>query len=251
MNRLVHHSKLFLSRNASTILTCVGGIGVVATSVMAVRATPKAVQLLQQAEEDKNEQLTTIEKVKVAGPVYIPAIIAGASTLACIFGANILNKRQQAALMSAYALLETSYKDYKNKVAELYGKEADAQVNKELAKDKYKESDIEVEDDKQLFYDMFSQRYFQSTMADVIKAEYNLNRELSFGCVATVNQFYDFLGIPPIEGGDVIGWSSDSNFEAYWQTWIDFTHQKTFIDDDLECYIITMFAEPSTRYYDY
>lgn len=251
MNRFTKHSKLFLSRNASTILTCIGGIGVVATTVLAVKATPKAVELLQQAEEEKNEPLTTIEKFKVAGPVYIPTIVTGVSTLACIFGANALNKRHQASLMSAYALLDRSFKDYKNKVTELYGKEAGAQVNQSIAKDKYEDCDIEVEDNKQLFYDMYSQRYFESTMEDVLKAEYNLNRELSFSCVATVNQFYEFLDIPPIEGGDVLGWSSDSNFEAYWQTWIDFYHEKTVMDDGLECYIITMFCEPSMSYYDY
>ena len=121
MNKLMYRSVMFCKRNATNILTGLGGIGVVATSVMAVKVTPKALTLLEEAEAKKGEKLTKIETVQVAGTVYIPPILIGASTIACIFGANVLNKRQQAALMSAYILLDNSFKEYKNKVNELYG----------------------------------------------------------------------------------------------------------------------------------
>ena len=88
---LLSSSKLFLKRNSSTILTCIGAAGVIATSVLAVKATPKAMALLEQSEEEKGEKLTNMEKVQVAGPAYIPAAIVGASTIACIFGANVLS----------------------------------------------------------------------------------------------------------------------------------------------------------------
>ena len=77
--------KMFFKRNASTILTCAGGVGVVATAVVAVKDTPKAMQIIEQAEEVKGESLTVVEKIKYAGPVYIPADSIGASTLAFIF----------------------------------------------------------------------------------------------------------------------------------------------------------------------
>ena len=108
--------KEFLRRNSSTILTCVGAVGVVATSVMAVKATPKAMTLLENAKAEKGEDLTKLEKVKVAGPAYIPTVITGVGTLACIFGANIISKHQQATLMSAYALIDNSYREYREKV---------------------------------------------------------------------------------------------------------------------------------------
>ena len=153
MNKLLSQSKRFLKRNSSTILTCVGAAGVIATTITAVKATPKAMLLIQNAEEEKGEKLTKLEVVQVAGPVYIPSIMIGASTIACIFGANALNKRSQAALMSAYALVDNSFKEYKNKVSELYGEETDMRIREELAKDKYEESGIVAEDEKQLFYD--------------------------------------------------------------------------------------------------
>jgi hypothetical protein len=248
MNKLLHQSKVFLSRNASTILTCVGGVGVVATSVLAVKSTPKALKLLEQAKEDKGDDLTKMEIIKVAGPAYIPAIVTGVSTIACIFGANVLNQRQQAALMSAYALLDNSYKEYKSKVKELYGEDADARVRAEIAKDKYEELDISVEDNKQLFYDQYSERYFEATMEDVIKAEYEINRKISLWGGADLNEFYDHLNIPTVDYGDYVGWSSGGLMEMAWSDWLDFYHEKVVMDDGLECYIISMSTEPMFDY---
>ena len=252
MNSLLDRSKTFLNRNAATILTCVGGVGVVATSVMAVKATPKALTLLKDAEEKKGGKLTKTEIVKVAGPIYIPSVVVGVSTIACIFGANALNKRKQAALVSAYALLDSSYKDYKNKVEELYEEEADAKVRREITKDKYNESDIDsVKKGKELFYDYFSNRYFESTIEDVQRAEYYLNRALVMRDSVSLNEFYDLLKIPHIESGDEYGWTMGACLDMYWQSWIDFSHETIAMEDGSECHIITMQTEPILQYYDY
>lgn len=252
MNNFLRKSQLFIKRNSGTILTCVGGVGVVATSVMAVQATPKALRKLDAATEEKGEALTKLEVVKVAGPSYIPAVVTGVATIACIFGANALNKRQQAALMSAYALLDNSYKEYKKKVIELYGGDADERVRGEIAKDKYVEEDIKDEDDgKQLFYDEYSQRYFRATTADVLRAEYNMNYRLQTFWGAYLNDFYDMLGIPRVDYGDYLGWSNAELYETTWESWLDFHHEKVIMDDGLECTIITMSAEPTFNFEDY
>lgn len=251
MNKLLSQSKRFLKRNSSTILTCVGAAGVIATTITAVKATPKAMLLIQNAEEEKGEKLTKLEVVQVAGPVYIPSIMIGASTIACIFGANALNKRSQAALMSAYALVYNSFKEYKNKVSELYGEETDMRIREELAKDKYEEIGIVAEDEKQLFYDEYSKRYFNSTMEDVTKAEYNLNRALALSDYACLNEFYDLLGLPRTDYGDDLGWSVFQLVEMYWHSRIDFHHEKVVMDDGLECYIITMVHPPEDDFTDY
>lgn len=250
MGNLLYRSQRFLSNNASTILTCVGGVGVIATAVMAVKATPKAITLLEEAKKEKGEELTKVEVVVTAAPVYVPAVVTGVTTVACIFGANALNKRQQASLMSAYALMHSRFKDFKVKVGELYGDDANATVRGELAKDDYDE-EVEVEDGKLLFYDDFSGRYFNSTIEEVQRAAYRINRELSMRDWATVNEFYDMLGLEHIESGDDIGWSSGMNFDYYWQQWIDFQIEKVVMDDGLECHIVVMFTEPSIGFADY
>ena len=163
--------KEFLRRNSSTILTCIGAVGVVATAVMAVKATPKALERIEEAEEEKGEKLTKLEVVNVAGPAYIPAVITGAATVACILGSNILNKRDQASLMSAYALLDNSYKEYKKKVEELYGEDANARIRAEIAKDKYTgDEELNDNDNTEQFFDFYSGRYFNSTRERVLMA---------------------------------------------------------------------------------
>lgn len=159
----------FWKRNGSTILACVGAVGVIATAVMAAKATPKAMLILDEAKQEKGEELTKFETVKTVAPAYIPAAVTGAATIACVFGINALNKNQQASLMSAYALLDRSYKEYRRKVNELYGEEADDQVKVELAKEEYEEIKETVSGEKELFFDFSTLQYFESTMDEVVQ----------------------------------------------------------------------------------
>lgn len=248
LNGLSVKTKLFFKKNSSTILTCAGSIGVAATAVLAVKATPKAMRLLESAEEEKGEELTTLETVKIAGPAYIPAVITGVSTIACIFGANILNKRQQASLMSAYALIENSYKEYKNKLKVLYGDDADKEVTQEIVKDRYEDYDVSVSDKKQLFFDYFSMRYFESTMEEVLIGENNFNKNLTLSGYASLNELYDSLGIPRVDYGYELGWSHEAGGAFYGYSWIDFEHEKITLEGDLECCIISMSHEPTADF---
>lgn len=243
MNNLLDTLKMFAKKNGPTILTCIGSIGVVVTPVMAIKATPKAIVLLEDARDEKGDDLTKFEKVMVAGPAYIPTMIVGASTIACVFGANILNQRQQAALMSAYALLDSTYKEYQSKVVDLYSEEADSRVKKEIAKDKYLGDDKLVDNDA-LFYDEFSGRYFESTNVKVLKAEYETNKKISDHGGACLNDFYRALGLEPTKYGDRLGWSVNDLS-------LDFRHEKFILDDGLEGCIITFVQEPILGFEDY
>ena len=248
-------NKQFWNQNGSTILTCLGGAGVIATAVVAVKSTPKALELLKEAEVEKGEELTRVEKIKMAGPVYIPSILIGIGTLSCIFGANIMNKRHQAALVSAYTLLDSSFKEYKQKVKNVYGEDGEKTIRAELAKDKLKDVDLdeyedEYEDEKQLFYDEYSKRYFRATNETVLRAEYELNKLLAEDCYVGLNELYDLLGIDPVDYGEYVGWSSAQMFEMYWSSWINFHHEKVEMEDGMECFIIH-FTEPMADFGDY
>lgn len=249
MGKLLYSSKAFLKRNGSTILTYVGGAGVIATTVMAVKATPKALKSIDKAETEKGEKLTKMEVVKVAGPAYIPAAISGAATLACIFGANILNEKKQAALISAYALLDNSYKEYRAKVNELYGEDADANVKTEIAKDHHK--DEAPSDGKRLFYDEYSERYFESTIENVLGAEYALNRMMAIDYGVYLNEFYDLLGIDTVDYGNYMGWSVYELCETQWHSWVEFEHKKVHLEDGLEVTIISLLTEPTFDWENY
>lgn len=260
MNRSINKPLRFLKRNSSTILTVVGSAGVVATTVLAVKATPKAMRLIEEAKVQKGEDLTKMEIVKVAAPAYIPTAVTGVSSLACIIGANVMSKRAQASMMSAYMLIDKSYKQYKDKLKELYGQEAHEKIIDAITLEKAEDiritahnfaecCDLTTEyNDGQpvLFFDEFGNRYFETTIEKVITAEYHLNRNFTLRGYVTLNEFYSFLGLKETEYGDTVGWAIDDD-EMYW---IDFNHRKVTMDDGLECYIIETPWGPSEEHMD-
>lgn len=250
MNKILTVSKRFIKKNSSTILTCAGAAGVVGTAVLAVKATPKALKLIEEAEREKGDELSKWEVVQVTAPTYIPAVLLGMGTITCIFGAHVLNKRNQAALTSAYALLDQTHKEYKNKVKEMYGEGADQEVKAELAKDKYKDADIDEEYELPLFYDEFSKRYFNAKNEDILYAEYEINKLLNTNGVVSLNDYYNLVGLDPVDYGEYLGWSSAQMYEHFWDDWLYFHHTKVEMDDGLECYIID-YTEPFANYLDY
>lgn len=128
--------KMTLKRNSPKILTILAAMGTVSTAFATARATPKALLLIREAESQKGEDLTALEKVKVAAVPYIPAVLLGSATVICIFGVQMLNRKTQSSMASAYALLDQSFKDYRRKLKELYGDEADKKVIEALAVEK-------------------------------------------------------------------------------------------------------------------
>ena len=257
------HVTHFFKRHASSILTGAAAVGVIATAVAVATETPNAMKRLDKAKEEKGEDLTTVETVIIAAPAYIPAATIAASTVICIFGANVLNQRQQAGLASAYALADTTYRKYRGKVKELLGVETDNKIIDAIAMDERDEdtviSCIGGFDDIQsmpytgetvTFYDEFRGTYFEAPMDAVLNAEYHLNRNFALGGIVTLNDFYDFLGLEHIELGDVLGWSAYKLADDWGACWIDFNHRKTTLDDGLECYILEYVYPPTEDYYE-
>lgn len=258
LQTICNKSVIYLKNHSPTILTCLGAVGVIGTAAMAIKATPKAVQLLQQATDEKGEDLTKLETVNVALPSYIPTIIMAASTIVCILGANVLNKRQQASIASAYALLEESYRNYRGAAKSVYGDDADEKIIAEMAKKTYFRDCVyggelcSAGDDNsevQLFYDMYSQRYFNATLSQVINAEYHVNRNLQLRGDVPVNEFYEFLGITPIDIGFEIGWRLDTIMESGCM-WLDFSNTHIKMEDGMECFAISTTFMPVSLYDD-
>lgn len=243
-------SQVFLKKHSSKILTVVGAAGVVATSVMAVKATPKAMLLLEEAEKEKGDELTVVETVKAAWKPYIPATITGISTIACIFGINYLSTRNQASLMSAYALLDRSYKEYREKVTELYGEDSVINVKQEIVKTKFYNStdDFELEDDEELFFDYEGVRWFKSTVEKVKEAEYKFNQNLTMSGFACINEFYDILGVERTDTGYQLGWSTVTNDDIYGHSSFEVQLEKTEMEGGMECWIMTYPCPPTLDY---
>ena len=245
-------AKRMLRKALPTVLTLLSAGGVAATAALSSKAAIKADKLLKEAEASKYDKLTNFEKVQVAAPAYIPAIAAGVATIACICGVRAYDRRQQAALIGGYAIIN-AHQNYISKVKELYGEEAHQKVMDAIAVEKADNvpitvpgciskastTDFGADEEKRLFFDAFSNRYFESTIGRVLQAEMHLNRNYTLGADVTVNDFYSFLGLVPIENGDDLRWSPESGI-----MWIDFNHHKTVLDDGLECCVIDMMFYP-------
>lgn len=239
IQKLLHKSGLCIRKYSPVALSFVASAGVVVTAIAAAKATPRAVALVYADSRKKHDgdpyAYTKKEAFIAAWKCYIPAVAFGASTIACIMGANALNRRQQAALTSAYALVQSSYKEYKDISISANGGWYDSSL------DFGEGMEPEV---SRTFYDSFSQRYFESTIEKVIQAEYHLNRNFMFAGVIPLNDFYEFLGLEKTELGDAVGWSS-CNGDIYW---IDFNHHRLTLDDGMEIYVIDMVFEPTAEW---
>ena len=84
---------------------------------------------------------------------------------------------------------------------------------------------------------------FQQIYNKFLRAEYEINKEVTTNYYATINEYYKLVGLDPIDGGDIIGWTSSMMYEMYWSDWVDFWHEKVELEDGMECYIVH-FTDP-------
>lgn len=244
----------------TVILTVGSCAGFVATTVMVARASPKVEKIIHDKEKEKGRSLTVKETVEVAAPLYLPAVGVGAATLACIIGTGILGKKEQASLSSSIALVNNTFNKYKNKLIELYGPEADQRIQEELNTVEPTNSEIyyqtyfdmctqniDKDGEKLTFYDQYSDLYFEKSFSDVVLAEYHLNRNFILRGDATLNEWYELLGLPEVDGGDDLVWAPiDIGME-----WIDFNHVKRITPSGKEYYAIEMMFEPMKEPFEY
>ena len=205
----------------ATILTIFGGIGLIVTSILVAKETPKALKLLEDSEKEKEEPLTIPEKIITAFPAYVPAVAFGTSTLLCIFGANVLNKKAQASLMSAYTITGNLYRDYRKKNVEMFGEENDKAIIDELQRcnGSYHQIGINTPDAKVRWHEPISDTFFEAYEREVMDAEYHINRNFVLRGCTWINEMLTFFGIALIDDGDENGWCVDEDFY-----WLDFSH---------------------------
>ena len=241
----------FLKRSSPTILSVLGSVGVIATAIVASKNTIKAVDMMNQKYGvEEQQRLKKAEVVNVCWKCYIPTAAIGSATILCIIGATVINERSQAALVSAYAMVNEAYQKYRKAATIIYGKDADEKIKAQVAKDVYVSNDglslyapNYKDGESMLFYDDFSERYFNATMAAVINAEYHINRNLQLRGYAYLNEFYEFLGIEDTKQGQMIGWSMHSIYDNGF-SWLDFDNRLVTLEDGMECYTVYSVLEP-------
>lgn len=229
-------------KHSPEILTGIGITGMITAGVMAVRATPKALDLLseiheKEAELELEKKEVSKEIVTKVAPVYIPSVLVTGMSVACLIGATSVNNRRTAALATAYSLSESALKEYQEKVIETFGEKKERGVRDAIAKDKIDKNPVsnsEVYITKKgdtLCYDTISGRYFKSDIDKIKKIENELNRRLISEMYISLNEFYYELGLQCTKTGNDLGWDVGEGL-------IDIRFSAQISEDNTPCIVL-------------
>ena len=251
LSKFTKNVGFMLKKHSPEILIGMGIAGMVTTVVMAVRATPKAMERIDAISYDDEEQCTVettkLEKVKAAWTCYVPTAITGGLSIACIVGASSVNLHRNAALATAYTLSETALREYRDKAVELIGEKKERAIRDAVVKDKIqndpvgKKEVVITGDGDSLCYDTISGRYFKSSIEKLRKIENDLNRRMRDEMYISLNDFYYDIGLGEIKLGHGLGWNVDKGYID-----LDFSSQLT--EDGRPCLVVDYRVAPI---YDY
>lgn len=227
----VHHVAKTVNDNSPTILSAIAVAGVVTTAVMAVKATPKAIKIVEaerafrgrvvkpDSVEVVHVDMPFVDIAKLTWQLYAPAAIMGAATITCIIGSNSIGNRRNAAMISAYTLSETAREEYRNKVVETFGTQKEQEVRDEIAQDRVKahppaNNEVIITDGGQMLcQDGLTGRYFKSDIETIRQAAVAINAHMVYEQYASLNDFYDKIGLEHTPIGDEIGWRVEKLLE--------------------------------------
>ena len=213
--------KTFAANHSPEILTGIGIAGMVTTTVLAVKATPKALKDIEEFEEtvlSEDEKIKPIDAIKVTWKYYLPAAITGTVSIACLIGASSVNARRNAALATAYKLSETALAEYREAVVETVGEKKEREVRDTMAKNKVEKTPmnqntvIVTGKGDSLFLDTTCSRYFRSNVDKINKAVLDLNKRMRDEMEITLNEFYYEIGLDGADVGDDLTWSIDDEY---------------------------------------
>ena len=247
----------FLRKHGGTMLAVLASAGVVLTAIETGKATVKAEKLIEMnrmnvevADGITLTNYTVREKVQDCWKFYIPAVVVGAGTVACILGSNALNKKQLASMTAAYMALGKTYQEYRRQVIQHTSAEQEKDIYADT-QEVLKQPSPDKTNEKLLCYEPISKRYFHATEAELADAFYNLNRDFALNAYASMNDLYNYLGLDYTPEGETKGWCGDYLANEWEYFWIDFSYFKQRTDNGLEVYYVSALQEPIDNYLDY
>lgn len=140
-----------IKKNSPELLIGAGIVGVVASTVMACKATTKLNDILKDSEEQINQVHEATTDIKLAGKyteedakkdlfiiyvqtgvkvakLYAPAVLVGGLSLASILTSHKILKTRNVAIAAAYKAVDKGFKEYRSRVVDRFGEEIDKQL---------------------------------------------------------------------------------------------------------------------------
>ena len=220
--KLVTQAKSVTRKHSPEILTGLGIAGMITGAIMAVKATPKALDIMadikEQHMEDTDKKAYSKDIITKVAPVYIPSVLVGGISIACLIGASSVNMRRNAALATAYSLSETALREYQEKVVETIGEKKEEAVRSAVAKDNLDRNPVVNNEiiitgnGDTLCYDLLCKRYFTSNVDKLRKIENELNRRMRSENYISLNEFYYEVGLDDMGLGYEFGWNIDKGY---------------------------------------
>lgn len=253
LTRAFGKTKLKVKKYSPGILVVAGCIGVVGTVVSACKATTKLSAVLDEGkknidqlhdyvdthgyseeytEQDGKKDLAimyTQTGLQLA-KLYAPAVILGTLSITAILTSNNMLRKRNVALAAAYTAVNTSFKEYRGRVVERFGKELDRELRYNI-KEKEVEETVVNEDGTETTVKKTVQVADPNTIDDTSKIwyegnpgwskdpEFNLmylkkqqayaNDLLKSRGYLFLNEVYEILGFPRTAAGQQIGWIYD------------------------------------------
>ena len=208
-----------LGQNSPAILMGLGIAGMFSSVFLAVKATPKALQDLDQKKKAvRDEKLKAKEVLGATWKNYIPTAIMLGVSAGCFMGSAHISNKRNVAMATAYGLSETAFRTYREKVIESIGEKKEQSVRDAVARETLLANPqtsgnvIVASSGDMTCFDGTSGRYFKCTVDKLRRAENEINRRMLDEMYISLNEFYYEIGLPPIKAGDDLGWNYSKGF---------------------------------------
>ena len=243
------------------ILTGFGVAGMIFTTVLAVKATPKALQLIEEEKQRQNhkllqeanengddayspvEKLKPLDVVKTTWKCYVPAAITCVASASCLIGASSVHMKRNAALATAYKLSENALSEYRDKVVETIGEKKEMAVRDKVAKEQIEKTPVVNSEvvftgrGETMCYDPITSRYFRSDIENIRRVVNELNRRMLDEMYISLNEFYLELDLNPADVGEEMGWNINRGL-------IDIHFSAQLAENDQPCLVIDHLNPP-------
>ena len=230
-------------KHSPEILIGMGIAGAASSVIFAVKATPKAMILLEEKRQELGvEKLEAKEIIKTAAPVYIPTAVSFGVSVACIVGASSMNARRNAALTAAYTMSESALRTYRDKVLETVGEDKEREIRQKAAIEQQQKTPepktliVDTGAGQIKCFDPLSGRYFPSSKNLIDKAVNEFNLQLRSDMRISLNEWYDLIGVEHNQLGDKVGWDIDRGY-------IETCYSSRLDDSGLPCLVVN-YVEP-------
>lgn len=220
----------FTVDNSPGILTGLGVAGSVATAILVGReaylvgmdASTQYHEALREGEPLPEHLLTRKHIVKTYWKGFIPAVVMGTTTVACVVTANRVGSRRAAAVAAAFKISEGLATEYRDRVVEVLGKKQEQALRDKLEADRVERTVggdvIIVAGSGAVFFDTWSGRYFASDMETVRRSVNDINHKVNNNYYASLTEFYELIGLEATEMSDEFGWNANELLEVYYST---------------------------------